>query len=414
MTTPRIDWTAVERNGVYYNFKGVTAEGLTLTERGWRPQVVGVDKPGDYRVKLFADTTGVEEGETLEIQLRQARLEFTCEADGLLQVKFVDSSSLYALVTQARPAGSGAEAPEGMIDACLEGTFSTEIIKKGEHGGRCEGDFPEVPEWMGEGVRVFITPEPYVRGGGTELRVVCPNASRRVLGRLKHLRINGVWMPWMPYSYGDGYTGLYLCPDPRDADQIRDYEGELIPNEAPPMRDTHNLRPFFYKYISGARPYRNWTGKAREIYGPWREAVYEYQRYSHLGVTYGQWKLYQEAAARDYVAAKKKSDAAEQIYRRRPPAYADYLIEPFAEETKNEKRWGAVYRLQNEAKACVKGADKAQAMADYIMDGADPTPERPEGTPGLRQCYAAKDKWDQILIAFEDEYRDQITAYFSM
>jgi len=63
VTTPRIDWTAVERNGVYYNFKGVTAEGLVLADRGWRPQVVGVDKPGDYRVKLFADTSGLEDGD---------------------------------------------------------------------------------------------------------------------------------------------------------------------------------------------------------------------------------------------------------------------------------------------------------------------------------------------------------------
>jgi len=414
MTTPRIDWTAVERNGVYYNFKGVTAEGLMLADRGWRPQVVGVDKPGDYRVKLFADTSGMEEGDVLQIQLREATLEFICEAAGLLQAGFADSSGFHALLAQTRPAGPSAEAPEGMIDACLEGTFSTEIIKKGEYGGRCEGDFPDVPEWMGDGVRVFITPEPYVRGGGTKLRVVCPHASQRVLGRLRHLRINGVWMPWMPYNYGGSRTDLFLSPDPRDADQIRDYDGELIPNEAPPMRDTHNLRPFFYKYIPGARPYRNWTGEAAKIYGPWREAVYEWRCYSNLGQTWGQWKLYQEAAARDYVAAKKKSDAAEQIYRRRPPAYADYLIEPFAEETKNEERWGAVYRLRNEAQACVKGADKAQAMADYMMDGAEPTPERPEGSPGLRGCYAAKDKCDRILIAFEDKYRDQITAYFSM
>jgi len=327
-------------------------------------------------------------------------------------------------------------------------------------------------------------------------------------------------MPWMPYSYGDGYTGLYLCPDPRDADQIRDYEGELIPNEAPPMRDTHNLRPFFYKYISGARPYRNWTGKAREIYGPWREAVYEYQRYSHLGVTYGQWKLYKEAwsqelaladkkkamaereyqkrpkayqgipieefaeqtkddqrfgvirhhldAARqaeararqkrnmaadvyedrsvDYInyhtiddfveevtkrkdtqyeavgrwlseAEKDEAEAAEQrklandIYDIRPQAYIGYTIEQFAEETKHDERWGKVYRWRAESDAAYERARKAEQIADNIMYGSTGTNG---SSSGLMDCYEAKDKWDKILIAFEDEHRDQITDYFSM
>lgn len=56
----KLSWTSATRKdgGTYRNVEDPAAEGFVLADRGSSPQVVGVFKPGDYRLKVFVEQPG--------------------------------------------------------------------------------------------------------------------------------------------------------------------------------------------------------------------------------------------------------------------------------------------------------------------------------------------------------------------
>jgi len=363
MTSMRVDWTDVRPIKNYYNFYGITAEQLMLVERGSRPQMVAVDKSNDYRIKLFAATveTEGEEETTLSIQLKDSVVQFTRKSDTLLEAQLGSRDEMMRIVYQR---GEMASTPTGPIDACLEGTFDLDL----EHakpiplgGMACPGNFPDYPEWLGEDAKVYITHKERESGSGAYVTIVCPNVAKQVLNRVRFLRVNGYWMSYMPY--GDS---LFMTPDPRDADEIRQYAGGVIENEAPPMQDRNNLRTFFYKYVPGANRNGNWSGKAAKIYGAWREAVFTYERYDNLATLYGQYLINNDSVNKYQAELDNAMTAAQRKYEQRPQAYANYSLENFAEETKDDQRFGAVKRYLDAADYLMGRVQQARNIAQDI------------------------------------------------
>jgi len=371
MTTPRIDWTSIRPNGPYLNFQGVTAENLTLVDRGGSSNVVAVDKPNDYRIKLFAQTQeniGEEESQ-IRVQMKDSFVSFTRMTGELLQAQLANRDEMMRIVYQTGNAVGNAQelsVPEfaGLIDVCLEGRFNIELGTN-EHGA-IRGDFGDYPEWLGDDAKVYMTPANSEAGGGPVVYISCPSVNRRILNRVRHFRVNGYWMPYMPLN--ESMTSLYLVPDPRDAEMIRNYDGETIPNGTPLMRDRTNLRSFFYRFISGANRGRNWSSEAANIYGPWRNAILQDEKYIGLGISYGQWKLYEEKVQRGLASAANHRSAANKIYAKRPAAFTNYTLEEFALETAGDKKFGSTAVFLAKEQRHKEQAATARQFANEAFD----------------------------------------------
>jgi len=110
---PRVDWANVRWNGPYGNFEGVGVEGMTLADRGGRPRVVAVDKPNDWRLKLFAAVPGTET--PVDIGMKGQVVPFVRKGGEVLVASFGTREAMLAVVNRGLPAREQA-VQKGVVD----------------------------------------------------------------------------------------------------------------------------------------------------------------------------------------------------------------------------------------------------------------------------------------------------------